>query len=84
MSTSPSDGQLKGSWGRSQKAGQIPLAQGEVRTALRTPRSLPRVWRDTRRAEVYFLPGSGLLFWAVARTMSLWSGVWKEFCGVFV
>ena len=37
MSTSPSVGQEKGSDGRSQKAGQIPVALGEVMTAVRQP-----------------------------------------------
>lgn len=52
MSISPSSGHLKGSYGSSQKAGQIPSAMGAVRRAERQPRGRERRWCDVRRAEV--------------------------------
>ena len=52
MSTSPSVGQEKGSAGRSQNAGQMPVALGEVITAVRQPEGRSSFWWDTRRAEV--------------------------------
>jgi uncharacterized protein YbbK (DUF523 family) len=60
MSTSPSCGQVNGSKGRSQNAGQMPDAQGNVRVATRLPLGRDRRWRETSRAEVYFRAGSGL------------------------
>ena len=58
ISISPSFGQEKGSNGNNQKAGQIPGAQGRVSVAIKLPRGRERRWRETRRAEVYFLEGS--------------------------
>lgn len=59
MSISPSVGHAKGSYGRSQNAGQMPAALGRVRVATRLPRGRASRWRDTSRAEVYFRAGSG-------------------------
>lgn len=67
ISTSPSCGQVKGSKGRSQKAGQMPDAQGNVRVATRLPRGRASRWRDTSRAEVYFRAGSGVVGADIAR-----------------
>lgn len=70
MSTSPSVGQENGSFGRSQKAGQIPGATGAVMRAEREPRVRERgVWED-RRAEVYALDLSDRELLIMARRKS--------------
>lgn len=73
MSTSPSFGHVKGSRGRSQKAGQIPEAQGGVMVATRLPRSRARVIWLVKRALV------NLPFEAMARRTKQPCSSWKEF-----
>ena len=79
MSTSPSVGQVKGSYGRSQKAGQMPEAQGRVRVTIKLPWGRERRWCETRRAEVYFREASGLLGWDVARRTRRLLGVLEHY-----
>jgi hypothetical protein len=75
MSISPSLGQVNGCDGRSQNAGQIPVAQGAVRVADSEPRWQSSFWWDIRRALVYLFSFEGE---AMARSMSLLSGVMKQ------
>jgi hypothetical protein len=76
MSTSPSLGHVKGSRGRSQKAGQMPDAHGGDIVATRLPRSRARVVWLVRRALV------NCPFDAMAlRTRLPWSS-WNEFAGL--
>jgi hypothetical protein len=69
MSISPSFGQLKGSEGSNQKAGQIPCAQGREIVAERCPRAWVRRVRLTSLALVEEGP-----LW-IARITSLLLGV---------
>lgn len=52
ISTSPSVGHTKGSWGRSQNAGQMPDAQGAWTVTDKKPFGRDSVWCDVRRALV--------------------------------